>query len=147
MAPSTTAAPLGQRSDSHGVADPAATEHPTALAFGLAAPHAVVDPLLERILEAGVGHRALGTDALSGLYADAVTRKENGGGQVSGTFPRSSIPCPLVPPSSSRRLRRDPRGLPRALLPSPSVTQLVSHFEPFCSAKWAGIDGFLTIFL
>jgi hypothetical protein len=104
----------------------------------------VVDALVEGILEAFLRHRALGADALRGLHAHSVTRKENGGGEVLAL--PDAHPIRIHDPSiefGDAAVGPDDS----TLVPSPSVAPLVSHFELFCSGKWAGIDGILTIFL
>jgi hypothetical protein len=78
----TTSAAAVHASDGDGVTHPAATEHPAALTFRLAAPHTVIDSFLECVLQTGLGHRALGADALGSLYPDSVARKENRGRHV-----------------------------------------------------------------
>jgi hypothetical protein len=86
-------------SDPHrGVGEATASEDPSTLALRLATPHAVIDPFIQRILEAGVSHRALGTDPLGGLHADTVARKENGGVEIPAlalAHPIGSHDCSL----------------------------------------------------
>ena len=57
----------------------AALQHPAALALGGAAPHAVVDAVVEGVVEALGRYWAGGADALGNLYPDAVAREEGGG--------------------------------------------------------------------
>jgi hypothetical protein len=73
-----TSAAVDHTSDSNGVTNPTPAKHATTLTFGLASPYAVIDTFFEGILEAGLGHRALGADALCCLNAHAVARKEGG---------------------------------------------------------------------
>jgi hypothetical protein len=53
----------------------------------------------------------------------------------------------MVPPSIFEAAAVGIPRVLRSLVPPPSVALLVSHFELFCRAIWAGIDGILTIFL
>jgi hypothetical protein len=55
-----------------------ATEDALALAFGGAAPHAVIDAVDEGVLEARRSDGAPGTDSLGQLDPDPVARKEEG---------------------------------------------------------------------
>ncbi len=59
-----------------------ALQHPASLPLGGAAPHAVVDPVVEGVVEAFGRHRAGGANALGHFNADAVAREESGGGLV-----------------------------------------------------------------
>jgi hypothetical protein len=52
------------------------TEDPASLSLGLASPDAVIDVVLERVLEAQRGYRARGADPLRSNDADTVARKE-----------------------------------------------------------------------
>jgi hypothetical protein len=63
--------------DSDGGAETATTQDPAALTLGAATPDTVVDVVLECVLEALVGHRALGADALCHLDPHAVTGEED----------------------------------------------------------------------
>jgi hypothetical protein len=133
-------------SDGHRAPDAATTKHATAFTLGLAAPYAVVHPLFERILQTGVSHGALGTDALRRLHAHTVTGKEDRRRKVLA-FPYAH---PLRVHGSSIDFEEAAVGIRlalRTLVPPASVALLVSHFELFNSAIWAGIDGILTIFL
>ena len=70
----------GNRSDGEQVAGGSATlQHPASLAFRGAAPHAVVDSVVEGVVEALCRYRARGADALGNLNPDAVAREEGGG--------------------------------------------------------------------
>lgn len=71
---------MGNRSDGEQVAGgSAALQHPASLALGGAAPHAVVDAVVEGVVKALCRHRAGGADALGNLDPDAVAREEGGG--------------------------------------------------------------------
>ena len=68
---------MGNRSDGEQVAGgSAALQHPASLALGGAAPHAVVNAVVEGVVEALGCHWAGGADALGNLNPDAVARKE-----------------------------------------------------------------------
>lgn len=58
-----------------------ALEHPASLPLGGSTPHAVVDSIVEGIIEALSGDRAGGANALGHLDADSVTREEGGRGE------------------------------------------------------------------
>lgn len=60
----------------------AALQHPASLPLGGAAPHAVVDAVVEGVVEAFGRHWAGGADALGHFNADAIAREEGGGGLV-----------------------------------------------------------------
>jgi len=62
--------------------DASALEHPASLSFGGSAPHAVVDTVVEGVVQALVCHRAGGTNALCYLNADPIAGEEGGGGMV-----------------------------------------------------------------
>jgi len=54
----------------------AAAEDAAAFAFGGAAPDAVVDVILHRVLKAGTLHRAIRTNAARVIHAHSVAREE-----------------------------------------------------------------------
>src|SRR5471032_1573297 len=62
--------------DAHGSGDAAAAKNAPTLALGASAPDAVVDVVLEGVLQTGVGDGALGTDLLGHEHSHAVTREE-----------------------------------------------------------------------
>ncbi len=71
------------RSDGDEVAGGAAAlEHPTSLPFRGSAPHAVIDAIVEGVVQALVRHRAGGTNALCHLNANPIAGEEGGGGMV-----------------------------------------------------------------
>jgi hypothetical protein len=112
------------------VPDTPATEHPSPLALGLAAPDSVVYPLFEGVPEALLGDRAFGTDPLGRLDADAVTRKENARGEVFA-LPYAH---PIRVHGSSIDFEEAAVGC-EPLMPPPSVAQLVSHSELSCRVE------------
>src|ERR1700733_1893123 len=69
-------------SDADDPGDPPTPEHAPTFALGFAAPHAVIDPLVQCVLQAGLGHRALGADSLGRLHPHSVAREEDGRGKV-----------------------------------------------------------------
>lgn len=71
---------IGNQSDGEQVAGGSATlQHPAPLALGGAAPHAVVNAVVEGVVEALGRYWAGGADALGNLNPDAVAREEGGG--------------------------------------------------------------------
>ncbi|CAB4594561.1 unannotated protein [freshwater metagenome] len=72
-----------RRSDSEQVAGAtSALQHPASLPLGGAAPHAVVDAVVEGVAEALCRYWAGGADALGHFDTDAIAREEGGGGLV-----------------------------------------------------------------
>ena len=75
------------------------------LTLAASAPHAVVDALVQGVLEAGLLHRTAFTDALGDFHANAIGGKKVSGGWVA-QFPRAiqlvSIRISLVGPPSNR---------------------------------------------
>lgn len=72
-----------KRSDGEQMARGAsALEEASSLPLGCAAPDAMVNAIIEGVIETFRGHRAGGTDALGDLDSDAIARKERGGGLV-----------------------------------------------------------------
>jgi hypothetical protein len=63
--------------------DAAALEDPAPLTLAAAAPHAVLDALLEGVLEALLGHGAIGADLAGAVDTDAIAREEHGWGVVA----------------------------------------------------------------
>lgn len=59
-----------------------AFEEASSLPLGCAAPYAVVNAVIEGVIETFRGHRAGGTDPLGDLDSHAIARKERGGGLV-----------------------------------------------------------------
>src|SRR5439155_15243918 len=77
-------APLGAGTDAAPAGDAAA------LPFGGAAPDPMVDVVVERVLEAGMLHRAVPADLTGDLDADTVAGEEHRGGDrpaVPGVHP------------------------------------------------------------
>ena len=62
--------------------DSSALEHPASLPLGGSTPHAVVDSIVEGVIEALSGDRAGGKNALCHLNADPIAGEEGGGGMV-----------------------------------------------------------------
>ena len=75
-------APLARVDFLAGAADPTPTQDATPFTLGLAAPDSVIDSLFQRVLQAGVGHRAFGAYPLSRLHTHSVAGKENGGRKI-----------------------------------------------------------------
>ncbi len=74
---------MGDQSDVEQVAGgSAALQHPASLALRGAAPYAVVDAVIEGVVETLCRYWARGTDALGYLNPDTVAREEGGGGVV-----------------------------------------------------------------
>jgi len=59
-----------------------ALQHPASLPLGGAAPHAMVDAVVEGVIEALGRYGAGGADALGHFNADTIAREEGGGGMV-----------------------------------------------------------------
>jgi len=59
-----------------------ALQHPASLTLGGAAPHTVVDAVVEGVVKALCRYWAGGADALGNFNPDAVAREEGGGGVV-----------------------------------------------------------------
>ncbi len=57
-------------------------QHPASLPLGGATPHAMVDAVVEGVIEALCRDWAVGADALGHFYADTIAREEGGGGMV-----------------------------------------------------------------
>jgi hypothetical protein len=62
--------------DGDGAGAATAAEDATTLTLGASAPDPVIDVVLERVLQTGVGDGALGTDLLRYEHSHAVTREE-----------------------------------------------------------------------
>lgn len=72
-----------KRSDGEQVARGAsALEEASSLPLGCAAPDAMVNAVVEGVIEAFGGYRTGGTDAFGDLNPNAIARKERGGGLV-----------------------------------------------------------------
>lgn len=71
------------RSDGDEVAGGvAALEHSTSLPFRGSAPHAVIDAIVEGVVQAFAHYRTGGAYALCHLNTDPIAGKEGGGGMV-----------------------------------------------------------------
>ena len=125
--------------------DPAAAQDATALALGLAAPHAVVDPLGRartrgRRRRRGTRRRCAGPPARRRRHSG---RRWTATGPCTSPLPSS--PCPWI--------LRDPRGAPAPLGPvrppgtPASVVLPVSRPGPRNGAESGGSAAFLTGFL
>ena len=137
-------APAGGQTETRAC-DPAAAEDAAALALGLPAPHTVVDPLVEGVLQAGsaTGHSAQIRWASCTPIPSLGKKKD---GERSLHFPSLIQSVSMVPPSISGMVRgARPRRCSRS--PPSSVPLPVSHPMAPSWGKSAGIDGFLTIFL
>jgi hypothetical protein len=62
--------------DGNGLRHPPAAQNATAFALGASTPHAVVDVVLEGVLQTGRGHGTLAADLLRHQHSHPVTREE-----------------------------------------------------------------------
>lgn len=85
------------RSDGDEVAGGAAAlEHSTSLPFRGSAPHAVIDAIVEGVVQAFAHHRTGGANALCHLNTNPIAGKEGGGGwslQLPSFIQGWGFPC------------------------------------------------------